>query len=90
MELMLKIQGHLHRHSRIRIFPIGALLGMGMQSCGLRVLGCAGVAFMALAGGSKNLETYLYLPGAVWIIGGMALVGWWAYQMYCVKPTEHK
>ena len=54
-----------------------------MPSCWLRVLGAAGVAFLALGSGAKNLETYLYLPGAAWIVGGTLIVGFWAHRMYC-------
>lgn len=59
----------------------------GMRECWLKVLGCAGVAFLALAAGAKNLETYLYLPGAVWIVGGTIIVSYWAYRMYCMNGS---
>ena len=47
------------------------------------MLGCGGVAFLALSAGAKNLETYLYLPGTAWIVGGTFIVCCWAYEMYC-------
>jgi hypothetical protein len=65
----------------------GNIRGTVMRGCGLKVAGCGGVAFLALAGGSANLEKYLYLPGAVWIVGGTFIVGCWAYETYCVKDS---
>ena len=64
--------------------PRLVIAGGDMRRCWLTVLGCGGVAFLALASGAKNLETYLYLPGAVWIVGGTFVVGCWAYEKYCV------
>lgn len=54
-----------------------------MQDCRLKVLGCAGAAFLALASGAENLERYLWLPGGMWITVGTMAVGWWAGLMYC-------
>jgi hypothetical protein len=59
-----------------------------MRACWLKVLGACGVAFLALSAGSANLEKYLYLPGAVWIIGGTFIVGAWAYETYCIGHTK--
>ena len=61
--------------------------GTGMRPCWLKVVGAAGVAFLALAAGAKNLETYLYLPGAAWIVGGTLIVVFWAYRAYCMDMS---
>jgi hypothetical protein len=59
-----------------------------MRGCGLKILGCGGVAFLALSSGAKNLETYLYIPGAIWIVGGTFIVACWAYEMYCMNGGD--
>jgi hypothetical protein len=59
-----------------------------MRDGWLKVLGCGGVAFLALSSGAKNLETYLYIPGVYWIVDGTFIVGCWAYEMYCVGNND--
>lgn len=62
--------------------------GTNMRGCWFKVAGAGGVAFLALASGAANLEKYLYIPGAFWILGGTFVVGAWAYEAYCVgAPT---
>jgi hypothetical protein len=56
-----------------------------MRGCWLKVMGCCGIAFLALAAGADNLVKYLYMLGAVWIVGGTLIVGSWAYETYCVE-----
>ena len=53
-----------------------------MIGCWLKVFGCCGVAFLALAAGAANLENYLCIPAAIWIFGGTLIVGAWAYETY--------
>jgi hypothetical protein len=56
--------------------------------CWLKVVGAAGIAFLALAGASDNLVKYLFGPGWMWIIGGSVLAAWWAYQSYCIEDAD--
>jgi hypothetical protein len=64
------------------------MFGKDMRRCWLKVLGCGGVAFLALASGAKNLATYLFGLGAFWIIGGTFVVCCWAYEMYCTDTLS--
>ncbi|MBL6932133.1 MAG: hypothetical protein ISR45_04230 [Rhodospirillales bacterium] len=41
------------------------------------------IAFLCLLSASGSLETYLYLPGIVWILGGSVIAGGWAYEKLC-------
>ncbi len=59
-----------------------------MKDCLLKVSGAGAIAFVALASSAKNLETYLLLPGAYWILGGTFLVCVWTYEKYCVDNSK--
>ncbi len=59
-----------------------------MQDCSLKVVGCAGGAFLALASGAENLQKFLGLPGGFWIVMGTLIVGWWATLMYCSEESD--
>jgi len=53
------------------------------RECLVKVLGCGGVAFLALVAGAENLETYLFATGTVWIICGTLVAMVWGYEALC-------
>ena len=61
---------------------------LSARACWLRVVGCAGVAFLALAASANNPVTYLFGPGVFWIVGGTYVAGCWAYEMYCQEDAS--
>jgi len=38
---------------------------------------------LCLFSASGSLETYLFFPAAVWMVGGTAIAGGWAYEKLC-------
>lgn len=51
--------------------------------CWIRVIACCGVALVAIASASQNMETYLHIPGNLSIIFGTFVAGMWGYEVYC-------
>jgi len=59
-----------------------------MRRCWFKVIAATAVAFIAVAGAAENLEKYLYLPGAIWILGGTFIVFLWSIAMFCFEHED--
>lgn len=58
------------------------------RDCLLKVGGYAGAVFLGTAGAASSIVENLFGPGWLWILGGTAISGYWAYMTYCVEDGD--
>lgn len=58
------------------------------KECGLKVVGSAGVAALAISASLENLVTYISGPGWLWLVVGTIIASFWAYETYCREDNE--
>lgn len=61
-----------------------------INKCIVKVVGCAGGAFIATAQCVDALVTHLFGPGAFWLIIAPMRAGFWAFEYFCVQGSDEE